>query len=77
MMTHTGVVLRFGNKGYGWIQLEGTRTPLFFHVNDVVGRKIVTAGDRVEFQIQPNGPKGDRALLVTLLSEPSNSEVHR
>lgn len=68
-MTLKGVVLRFGSRGYGYIQPDGSRESLFFHINDVVGRKILQTGDRVEFQIQQGKPL-NRAILVTWVASP-------
>lgn len=68
-MIQKGVVVRFGSRGFGWIQVEASRESVFFHVTDVVGQQILQAGDRVQFQVQ-DGNKGRRAILVRLLSAP-------
>ena len=68
-MTYKGVVFRFGAKGFGFIQMDDTQKQIYFHITDVVGRLILQAGNQVEFQIQKTD-KGDRAILVTLISSP-------
>lgn len=69
--TKQGVVVRFGARGFGFIVEPETRTQYFVHVEDVVGRKELHAGDRVVFQAgQQRAGKETRAILVELVSSP-------
>jgi cold shock CspA family protein len=70
MNSYTGSVLRFGNRGFGWIMPNSpldSRTAIYVHVNFVVGKKILMAGDEVSFDLQ-DAPRGPQAVNVTLLA---------
>jgi cold shock CspA family protein len=77
--THIGVVFRAGIKGYCWLQqipLAENRTAIFCHVSDVVGQKILMAGDRVSFEIEM-AERGPRARNVELLPSVRPNEVRQ
>jgi cold shock CspA family protein len=68
--TYTGVVRRAGNRGYCWLHQDppgDNRTAIYCHVNDIVGRKILLAGDRVSFQVEmcERGPRAANVKLLT------------
>lgn len=64
----TGTVLRFGAAAYGFIKLDGTRQAAYVHIADIENRTLLTAGDRVSFDIITN-ERGPRAVNVKLLSD--------
>jgi cold shock CspA family protein len=61
-----GTVLNFNRRGFGFLEPDGSRQQVFFHVNDVVGRLTLRDGDRVAFTLEDH-PKGARAINVRLL----------
>lgn len=63
----TGVVKFFNDeKGWGFITPEDGGADLFVHFSaiDGRGRRTLLEGQRVEFDRQPNPPKGDQASNV-------------
>ena len=64
-----GVVKWFlAEKGFGFIAPDGGGKDCFVHHSEIraEGYRCLTEGQRVSFQSE-NGPKGPRALGVTLL----------
>lgn len=59
-----GTVQRFGRtRGYGFI-LADTNEIIFFHFTEWKDYMQVREGDRVEFDVEPNGRGGMVALNV-------------
>ncbi|OHB71774.1 MAG: cold-shock protein [Planctomycetes bacterium RBG_16_43_13] len=56
-------------KGYGFIQMDGSSEDLFVHYSAVKmdGFKTLAAGDKVEFEVQKDG-KGSKAINVAKAS---------
>jgi CspA family cold shock protein len=65
-MKQIGTVLNFNRRGFGFLEPDGSRQQVFFHVTQVVGRLTLHDGDRVSFEIQQHD-KGTRATDVQLL----------
>lgn len=65
-MRQTGSVLNFNLRGYGFIQPDGSRCQVYFHITQVAGRLTLREGDRVSFETEQHD-KGDRAVKVQLL----------
>jgi cold shock CspA family protein len=66
---HTGTVLHFGRKGFGWIQDDDPQYPhgVYIHVSDTVDRRaILRVGERVAFYLIET-PKGPRAVQAVVL----------
>tara|TARA_B100000315_G_scaffold183038_1_gene171968 strand:+ start:302 stop:514 length:213 start_codon:yes stop_codon:yes gene_type:complete len=59
----------FGNRGFGFIQIEEGQD-IFFHANEVRGTSFdsLTEGQLVEFEVTDT-PKGKNAVNVTLVGE--------
>lgn len=68
----SGVVMRFGARGFGFLSEPATRQTYFVHVNDVIGHLILQAGDRVTFEAAPSAipGKAPSAIQVRLISSP-------
>lgn len=68
-MKKSGVVLRFGIRGFGFLQDVETRKEYFVHLDDVVGRLALMTGQRVEFEEgpAPKSGKAPQAVLARLL----------
>jgi cold shock CspA family protein len=64
-----GVVVRFGARGYGFIHETATAREFFVHIEDVVGRMALQAGQKVEFEEHPVPKPGKppQAVLVKIL----------
>ena len=66
----TGIVKIFHNgdgkgKGYGFIRPDGAARDVFVHIrNCTVNPRELSAGDRVEFDIEEGGERGARATNV-------------
>lgn len=65
----TGVVSRYGSRGFGYIWEPETRQEFWFHAVDVTDRISLRAGDKVRFEVgRPKpGAKSPVAILVELL----------
>jgi len=63
-----GVIARLMDKGYGFIQQEGSDKDLFFHANELQNADFndLTEGDKVEFEVA-EGQKGPQAVKVSKL----------
>ena len=57
-------------KGYGFITAEGNQD-YFFGVRDVIGAVLPATGSQVTFT-PSTGPKGPKAIEITILSRPPN-----
>jgi cold shock CspA family protein len=64
-----GVVVRFGARGYGFIHETATAREFFVHIEDVVGRFALQAGQKVEFEEHPIHKPGKppQAVLVQIV----------
>lgn len=67
-------------RGFGYLlqfpELKST-DEVFFHARSVVPKEDYTTmqpGDYVEFDLDPNGPKGARALVVRKLTDKAEIE---
>ena len=76
-MKKEGVVLRFGNKGFGFIQCAETRKEFFVHIDNIFGRVALMTGQRVEFEEAPSliPGKAPQAVKVRLLPSETTEGV--
>ncbi|HET9622798.1 MAG TPA: cold-shock protein [Kofleriaceae bacterium] len=60
-----GTIKRLTDKGFGFIQSDGGKNDLFFHMSALNGVRYeeLREGQKVEFD-EGNGPKGPRAENV-------------
>jgi cold shock CspA family protein len=65
MNKKTGVCVRFGPNGYGFIADSETGKQYFVHVRSTVNCAALLPGDRVEFDAI-TGPKGLQAINVVV-----------
>ncbi len=80
MNKRIGVVLRFGIRGFGFLQDVESRKEYFVHIDDVIGRIALMTGQRVEFQEgpAPRPGKAQQAILVDIIeTAPVSSEVRQ
>jgi cold shock CspA family protein len=63
----TGVIVRMGARGYGFLSPDGESERIFFHLKDC--SNTCNVGDRVEFAVNPfaDRGKGRRACEVRVL----------
>lgn len=63
-----GTIARLMDKGYGFIQSEGSNKDLFFHANELQNADFnsLREGDKVEFEVT-QGQKGPQASNVSRL----------
>ena len=61
-----GTIKNVTEKGFGFIQVEGSDKDLFFHMNELqnVDFDSLKIGDELEFETQ-DGPKGLSAVNVS------------
>lgn len=66
----TGVVSRYGSRGFGYIWEPETRQEFWFHAVDVTDRISLRAGDKVRFEVgRPKpGAKSPVAILIEFVS---------
>lgn len=57
------VKLYKSDKGYGFITMNNGAGDVFYHINNVAGKKVLEAGQAVEFEITET-PKGKSAINV-------------
>ena len=59
-----------GDKGFGFIKIEGEEKGLFFHRNEVTGANFddLKEGDKVSFE-KADSEKGPKATNVTLVEK--------
>ncbi len=65
----TGTVKWFNNeKGYGFIQVDGSNRDIFAHYTNIVGQgfRTLEEGQKVEFEIG-EGKKGQQAEHILVL----------
>jgi len=65
-----GCVHKLDNKkGFGFIYSAGVTDSIYFHISSIEGQsfKHIHEGSEVEFIIDKEGPRGDRAINVRLL----------
>jgi cold shock CspA family protein len=66
-MRHRGRVIRFFDKGYGFIQPEaGGAARVFFHISDVAGDVEPASGDVVTYALGSDRHGRSKAIEVTL-----------
>ncbi len=80
-MRRSGVVTRYGSRGFGFILDLGEpqsrvepSAEYFFHAVDVIGRVFLRAGDRVTFELgyAKHGSKSPVAIQVHLVDSPES-----
>lgn len=68
-MENKGTIASLNEKGFGFIEIEGRKSRLFFHVKELV-RPLqfseLNVGDHVEFDSIDHNEKGDAAKSVYL-----------
>ena len=68
----TGTIKTLSDRGYGFIQVEGSPDNLFFHVSGLQGTSFqqLHEGQAVEFDVQPDQrtPTRQQAVNVRLVS---------
>jgi cold shock protein len=71
-----GIVRWYSAKGFGFIDpLRSTSDKgLYFHINDVKGRKVLKPGDAVTFTVV-EGPKGPKCVNVQSVIKEVNPNV--
>jgi cold shock CspA family protein len=79
-MRRTGVVTRYGSRGFGFILGEPQShaehsAEYFFHAVDVVGRVFLRAGDKVSFELghAKHGSNSPVAIRVRLVDSPESA----
>jgi cold shock CspA family protein len=66
-MRHRGRVIRFFDKGYGFIRPEASGAArLFFHISDVAGEVEPATGDAVTYTLGSDRHWRSKAIEVTL-----------
>lgn len=76
----TGIVLKFNSQAYGFIlEAGGARQEYFFHLSDVVGRKSLQPGDRVQFEagLRKNGARNAPPAIRVELIETRHPAVRQ
>jgi CspA family cold shock protein len=60
-----GTIKRLTDRGFGFIEIEGSDKDLFFHSNELKNVEFndLKEGDKVTFEIA-EGPKGQNAVNV-------------
>ena len=61
-----GIVKRWLDRGYGFIEVEGQDDQVFVHYTSLDGVSELVEGQKVEFEVE-DSPKGPRALNVKLV----------
>jgi CspA family cold shock protein len=61
-----GIVKRWLDRGYGFIEVEGQDDQVFVHYTALDGVSELVEGQKVEFEVE-DSPKGPRALNVKLV----------
>lgn len=60
------VKVYFEDRGYGFLETEGSKGDLFFHITDVKGHKSVQVGEHLEYKIG-EGEKGPKAVDLVVV----------
>jgi cold shock CspA family protein len=53
-LRQSAIVAHFA-KGWGFAELETTRSAIFIHHSDIIGRTILHEGDRIVCTVEPSG----------------------
>ena len=62
-MRFRGTIVRWGTRGFGFIQVDGGGDDVFVHIADIFSMRAPKVGQRVEFELKnSNRPK---AVAVT------------
>ena len=61
-----GIVKRWLDRGYGFIEVEGKDDDVFVHQSALEGAYELREGQKVEFEIE-DSPKGPRAANVKII----------
>lgn len=61
-----GIVKRWLDRGYGFIEVEGKDDDVFVHQSSLEGAYELREGQKVEFEIE-DSPKGPRAANVKII----------
>jgi len=61
-----GIVKRWLDRGYGFIEVEGKDDDVFVHQSALEGAYELREGQKVEFDIE-DSPKGPRAANVKII----------
>jgi cold shock CspA family protein len=69
----SGTVRWYSRQGYGFI--DGGDKDFYFHVVDVVGRRILKPGEMVSFDVVPC-PRGLKAVRVDVKADEANDHEH-
>ena len=62
----TGKIVRLMDKGFGFIEVEGKKENIFFHMNELQNADFdqLKEGDILEFEIA-DGKKGENAINIS------------
>jgi cold shock CspA family protein len=67
-MIYIGVVLNyFKSKGYGWLE-SPDHISTYFHISDVPGRKILSPGTSVSYELATDEKDRVRAVNLSVLA---------
>ena len=61
-----GIVKRWLDRGYGFIEVEGEEDDIFVHNSSIQGAFELREGQMVEFEVE-DSPKGPRAVNVKIV----------
>jgi CspA family cold shock protein len=61
-----GIVKRWLDRGYGFIDVDGMEDDVFVHHSELEGVYQLREGQKVEFDVEDT-PKGPRALNVKVM----------
>jgi len=61
-----GIVKRWLDRGYGFIDVDGMEDDVFVHQSELEGAFQLREGQKVEFDVE-DSPKGPRALNVKVV----------
>ncbi|MBD3172114.1 cold shock domain-containing protein [Candidatus Bathyarchaeota archaeon] len=61
-----GIVKRWLDRGYGFIEVEGEEDDIFVHNSSIQGAFELREGQKVEFEVE-DSPKGPRAVNVKIV----------
>jgi cold shock protein len=61
-----GIVKRWLDRGYGFIEVEGEEDDIFVHNSSIQGAFELREGQKVEFEVE-DSPKGPRAVNVKVV----------
>jgi len=55
MQPKQSATVLFFDKGWGFAEIESDRTAVYLHYTEVLGRKILRAGDNILCNVVPSG----------------------